>query len=245
MNDQNLYDARPEEGSASSATVLDLPVAAAAPAPEPAVETAAAPATAGTAKGRPGWLAPVAIGVAGLVVAGTLGGLLYVNSGQRDLARHQLAATTATLATTKNSLADTQQKLTTAESDAAARAIVEKYVAMDALDGATLQLDAASLQFNCSDPNFNEVLCRLSMQNYQTDVQKFQADRSAAQVPNQFANADSQLKDALSAGIAAIQTLITGWDGNNESQQKDGYGKVHAANLAIAKAELALGTALK
>jgi hypothetical protein len=258
MNDPNLFpEPEPEPGFSLSApaavlelhgvaTITDpnLPVldAAAEPVTGPAAEAAPAKAP---AKGRPGWLVPVAIGAIGLIAAGTLGGLLYVNTGQRDLARQQLAATTATLATTKASLADSQQQLTTAQNTLAAQAIVDKYVAMNSRDNGLVQLDVGALQFYCTDPNWNEALCRMAMQNDQIDLQKFQADRSAAQVPSQFADADSQLKDALSAGIAAIQTLIAGWDGNNTDQTKDGYSKVHAAFLAIAKAEVALGTALK
>jgi hypothetical protein len=63
-------------------------------------------------------------------------------------------------------------------------------------------------------------------------------------VPAALASADSQIGDALSAGIAAGQELITGMDTDDNAKIKEGFKKLDAAMLSFAKAQAALGSAL-
>jgi hypothetical protein len=53
------------------------------------------------------------------------------------------------------------------------------------------------------------------------------------------------LGDALSAAIAGAQEFITGIDNNDRAKVKAGGEKVDAAMLSMAKAESALGTAIR
>ena len=76
-------------------------------------------------------------------------------------------------------------------------------------------------------------------------MQTFQADRASATVPRSLANSDSMLGDALSAAIAGDQEFITGVDNNDNAKIKEGGSKVDAAMLSIAKAESALGAAIR
>src|SRR6266571_4722842 len=55
----------------------------------------------------------------------------------------------------------------------------------------------------------------------------------------------SQLGDSLSAGIAALQELITGMDTDNVKKVDDGFNKLNDSMLSMAKAESALGAELK
>jgi len=87
--------------------------------------------------------------------------------------------------------------------------------------------------------------CRTSAQQFETDMQSFQSDRKSATVPTRLESQDSDLGDALSAAIAGDQELITGMDNNDEGKWTDGGKKVDAAMLNLAKAEAAMGTALK
>lgn len=182
---------------------------------------------------RRGWVLPVAIGVAGLIASGSLGGLLLSTSGQRDDARHQLTATRATLAST-------QQHLTAAQSDAAARKITADYVTFYVADSGKVFTDYGTLAA-CN--SFSE--CRTAAQQALNDLQAFQSQRSAANVPTALASSDGMLSDALSAAIAAAQELITGMDSDNVSKIKDAGHKFDRAILSLGKAETALGAGLQ
>jgi len=175
------------------------------------------------------WLLPVAIGAAGLVASGTLGGFLLSTSGQRDAVRHQLATSQATLAVTRG-------QLTAARADAATRQVTADYIKLIAVDGGQAVTDYGTLS-GCT--SFGQ--CRTAAQQTLTDLQAFQAHRAAATVPPNLANADGALRDALSAAIAATQELITGADNDDVGKIKDGSNKLDAALLAIGKAEAALG----
>ena len=203
-----------------------------------------APAEVVKKKGRPGWLVPVAIAAIGVIVGGVLGGLLYVNTGQRDVARKQLAATSATLATTKTTLADTSSRLGTARVDAASKAVTATYVATYVTDNGRAETAIESFFTTCnSSAKFS--VCRDGAQQSLVALQAFQSDRAALTVPSQLSASDAMLKDSLSAAIAAMQEMITGGDDSNMSQIDDGFAKLDAAQLSLAKAGASIGAALK
>ena len=87
--------------------------------------------------------------------------------------------------------------------------------------------------------------CRFAAQAALTDMQSFQSDRHSVVVPLDLANADNQLGDSLSAGIAALQELISGMDTDNAGKIRDGFKKLEGAMLTMSKAEVALGSALR
>ena len=180
---------------------------------------------------RRGWILPVAIGAAALIASGTLAGFLWSTIGQRDTARHQLAATQATLTTTG-------EQLTAAHADAATRKVTSDYVTLVAVDSGRVVTDYGTLAACTSYSP-----CRTAAQQTLSDLQAFQTQRAAASVPPALSNADGQLRDGLSAAIAALQELITGMDNDDVSKVKDGAHKLDAALLTIGKAEAALGTA--
>lgn len=175
------------------------------------------------------WLLPVAIGAAGVIASGTLGGFLFSTVGQRDAARHQLATSQTTLVATRG-------ELTAARADAATRKVTSDYVKLVAVDGGQAVADYGSAA-GCR--SFGQ--CRTAVQQMLTDLQAFQAHRAAATVPPDLTNADGALRDGLSAAIAAVQEVITGMDNDDLGKVKDGSKKVDAALLAIGKAEAALG----
>ena len=179
------------------------------------------------------WILPVAIGVAGLIASGSLGGLLISTSSQRDDARHQLAATRAMLATT-------EQRLSAAQSDAEARKVTANYVSLYISDSAKVLTDYETI-IACNA--FSE--CRTAAQQVLEDLQAFQSQRAAANVPTALASSDGMLSDALSAAIAAAQEFITGLDTNSVSKLKDGGHKFDRAMLSLAKAETALSAGLQ
>jgi len=80
-------------------------------APLPEAQPIAAPT-----RKRLGWVAPVAIAAIGVLASGTLGYFLYATMQQRDGLQTRLAAT--------------QQKLQTAQADAAGKKLTATYVAM-------------------------------------------------------------------------------------------------------------------
>lgn len=195
-------------------------------------------------KGRPGWLIPVAIAALGVMVAGVLGGLLYVNTGQRDVTRKQLAATSATLAATKITLADTGSQLGAARSDAASKAATATYVAAYVAGSGRAETAIQNFFTTCKS-NAKFSVCRDGAQQSLVALQSFQSDRAALSVPSQLSASDAMLKDSLSAAIAAMQEIITGGDDSNLSQIDDGFTKLDAARLSLAKAGASLGAALK
>lgn len=177
------------------------------------------------ARRRPRWIVPAAIAIVGLIASGTLGGFLYQTIGQRDAARHQQAATQATLT-------DTQQQL-------AARKATDAYVDMYVKNSGLVTTEYQNVVL-CD----SYVSCRTAAQDALTDMKAFQAARSSVPVPSALANADSQIGDALSAAIAADQELISGMDTNDMPKVKEGFAKFDAAMLSFAKAETALSAAI-
>jgi hypothetical protein len=212
------------------------PVFAVAPAYEPSAPPAAAPwqsvSTAPGATWSPaparksrGWVVSAAIAAVGVLASGTLGYLLYTTTGQRDSARHQLASTQATLA-------DTDKQL-------AARKATAAYVDMYVQNSGKVTTDYENV-VACS----SYITCRTTAQDALTDMKAFQSARSSSVVPSALARADSQIGDALSAGIAAGQELVTGMDTDDSAKIKAGFKKLDAAMLSFAKAQAALGSAL-
>ena len=198
-------------------------------APEPAPEARSVPAR----RPRPAWIVPASIASIGVIVAATLGFLLYSTIQQRDGLHQQLVAT-------KTTLASTQGQLTVAQTDAASKKVTADYVALYVADEGKVLTDYEAT-VNCS--GYSQ--CRTSAQQFMTDMQAFQADRKTAKVPFAAETSDSSLGDALSAAIAADQELISGMDNNDVNKITDGGSKVDAAMLNLAKAESALGTELK
>jgi hypothetical protein len=226
-----LEPAAPERPAAVITPAYNLPAYPAVAQPEPLA--APVPAPAPRARRRLGWLAPVAIALVGLIASGTLGWLFYSTLGQRDGARHELASTQATLASTQHDLA-------TAKDAAAAQGAVDTYVTMFVVNNAIVQTDFANFE-RCS--SFGA--CRTAIQSELTDMQAFQSARASAVVPSALSNADAMIRDALSAGIAADQRVISGMDNGNLNTFKDGWNKLEAAMLSLAKAQTALGANLK
>lgn len=202
-------------------------------APAPLAEPSSVQPIGPTPQRRPAWMLPAAIAVVGLVASGTLGYFFYATTVQRDTARHELAATQATLASTK---AD----LSAAQSDAATRKATADYVSLFVANDGAVQTDYQDVIL-CN--TYSQ--CRTASQQMLTDLQAFQAARSSAQVPAALSNADGMLGDALSAAIAGAQEFITGIDNGDTAKIKDGGARVDAALLSVAKAQAALGTALR
>src|SRR5919204_4136611 len=168
------------------------------------------------------WMLPATLGVAGLIASGTLGGLLWSTIGQRDMARDQLvAAQTAG-----------QQERRAAAADAAVKKVRSDYLALVTADGGRSTAAYGSL---ASCKSYSE--CRTALQQALNDFQAFQTHRAAATVPTGLANSDAELRDALSAAIAALQEMITGTDTDDVNKFKDGYRKLDASLITIGKAE--------
>lgn len=225
----------PVQAPPAAPAVVSPPAEAIQPAyfPEAPRYAAPAPALAARTSGRPGWVAAAAIGAVGIIVAGSLGYFLWSTGGQRDVARHQLAATQATLTST-------QDQLAAAQSDAAAKKLTADYVSLYIADAARVLTDDESMNV-CSGYS----KCRTAAQQSLNDMQAFQSDRTKATVPASLTNADAMLGDALTAEIAAVQEVISGMDNNNFNKIKDGWSKLDKAMLSMGKAEAAFGAALK
>jgi len=218
---------------------------AAAPQPEPPVEAVhapdaeavAAPApaapTAPRVTARPKWFLPVSIAAVGLIASGALGYLFYSTNNTLEATRHTLAQTQLTLDSTKQTLA-------AAQADAATKKITADYVNLYTADAGKVRTDYEAVVL-CTDYSS----CRTSAQQALNDMQAFQADRQAANVPSSLASSDSELGDSLSAGIASLQELINGMDNNNVAKIKEGFNKLDASMLSMAKAEADLGSELK
>jgi hypothetical protein len=224
--------------SESIATLEPVPLAAAAEAqPEPLLEAFPAPAPvtpiAPSVRSRPKWVLPVAIAAVGVIASGALGYLFYSTNTKLEATRHTLAQTQLTLDTTKQTLA-------TAQADAATRKVTADYVNLYTSDAGKVRTDYEQVVL-CTDYSS----CRTSAQQALNDMQAFQADRKAANVPSNLSTSDGELGDSLSAGIAALQELINGMDNNNMAKIKDGFNKLDASQLSMAKAEADLGSELR
>jgi len=217
--------------------VVELP-APIIEAPAPALEPApvAEPITVTPikqARKRPRWLVPAAIAAVGLIASGALGYLFYSTSTKLDATRQRLAATQTTLGSTK-------LELTNLQTDAANKKAVADYVGMYTVDAGKVSTDYGQV-VACNSYS----TCRTSAQQALQDMQAFQSDRRSASVPASLSASDSQLGDSLSAGIAALQELITGMDTDNVKKVDDGFNKLNDSMLSMAKAESALGAELK
>jgi len=217
----------PNGADASPSDAVQVVTPPAAPQADPDLGPAKKPIR---THGRRGWVLPAAIGAAALIASGTLGGFLWSTVGQRDTARHQLAVTQSTLTTTG-------QQLTAAHTDAATRKVTSDYVALVAADTGRVVTDYQAI-VACTSYS----PCRTASQQLLTDLQAFQTQRAAANVPAALTNADGELRDGLSAAIAALGEFIIGEDTDDTSKLKDGGHKVDAALGAIGKAEAAIGT---
>ncbi|TME98215.1 MAG: hypothetical protein E6I39_10695 [Chloroflexi bacterium] len=217
--------------------VVELP-APIIEAPAPALEPApvAEPITVTPikqARKRPRWLVPAAIAAVGLIASGALGYLFYSTSIKLDATSQRLAATQTTLGSTK-------LELTNLQTDAANKKAVADYVGMYTVDAGKVSTDYGQV-VACNSYS----TCRTSAQQALQDMQAFQSDRRSASVPASLSASDSQLGDSLSAGIAALQELITGMDTDNVKKVDDGFNKLNDSMLSMAKAESALGAELK
>jgi hypothetical protein len=213
----------PAEPSNGHQVVIAVPQ----PQPGPAAAEAEKPAVPRerAQRRRPAWLASTSVGVVALIAAGTLGYLQITTTQERNATQRGLAATQATLAA--------------AQADAAARAVTAKYVALYVRDEGKVQSDYSNF-LNCN--SFGS--CRTTSQELLTDLQAFQADRRAANLPLALAGDDSTLGDALSAAIAAGQEIINAMDNDNLAKFKDGVNKLNTAMLSVAKVELNIGNEL-
>jgi len=206
---------------------MPLPVLNIAPAFEPPAAPQAPPweaqvvAVPARARKRRGWVVPAAIAAVGLIASGTLGYFLYTTTVQRDAARHQLAATQATLKETQGQLAT--------------RKATDAYLNLYVLSSGRVETDYQTL-FVCDTYS----TCRSAAQDALTDMKAFQSARAAMSVPAAMASADSQLGDALSSAIAADQEVISAMDNDDRTKLDDGYKKFNEAMLSFAKAETAL-----
>lgn len=226
---EDVVAVRPEPNGADLPAPEPVQVVTQTTAPEAALELATREKPIRT-KRRRGWILPVAIGAAGLIASGTLAGFLLSTIGQRDTARHQFALTQATLATTG-------EQLTAARADAATRKVTTDYISLVAVNNGRVVTDYATLEAcTAYSP------CRTAAQQALTDLQAFQTQRAAATVPSALANADGELRDGVSAAIAALDEIIAGADNDDTGKLKDGWRKLDAAFITIGKAEAALGT---
>jgi len=186
-----------------------------------------------SARRRPGWLVPAAIAAVGLIASGGLGYLFYSTNGKLDATRQHLAATQTTLDSTK-------LELTNLQTDAANKKAVAGYVSTYTVDAGRVSTDYGQV-VACNSYS----TCRTSAQQTLQDMQAFQSDRQSAKVPASLSASDGQLGDSLSAGIAALQELISGMDNGNVKKVDDGFNKLNDSMLSMAKAESALGAELK
>lgn len=194
----------------------------------PVVETAPK-----ASKPRPKWLVPAAIAAVGLIASGTLGYLFYSTSAKLTTTQQRLAAMQVTLGSTK-------EQLSSLQADAASKKTVADYMSMYTVDAGKVRTDY-ELVVVCD----NYPTCRTAAQQALTDMQSFQQDRQAANVPPSLSESDSQLGDSLSAGIVALQELISGMDNDQVAKIKDGFSKLDDSMLSMAKAEASLGAELK
>lgn len=220
---------------AEPATILTPDAFAPAPAEVAPVEPPAAPQPAAVKarRPRPKWVVPAAIAAVGLIASGSLGYLFYTTNSKLEATRHQLTVT-------QLSLDDTSKQLAAADADAATRKVTADYVKTYTADAGKVSTDYGEV-VACN----SYATCRFAAQQALTDMQAFQADRQSANVPSTLSASDSALGDSLTASIAALQELISGMDTNNRTKVDDGFNKLDASMLSMAKAESALGNELQ
>ena len=194
--------------------------------PMSAVELVAAPPAQAAGRKRSAWIAPAAIAAVGIIASGTLGYFLYATMQQRDGYHAKLNANAA--------------QLSAAQADAASKKVTATYVAMYVADEGKVHTDYQTIVV-CD----SYTTCRTAAQQLLTDLQSFQADRKAANVPANLVSADSGTGDAISAAIAGDQEFIVGIDNGDEAKAKEGGQKVDQALLSLDKAEASLGALLK
>ena len=210
--------------------VSPAPVETVAPAePVPAVVEVAPKAK----RPRPRWVVPAAIAAVGLIASGTLGYLFYSTNTKLNVTEQRLAKT-------QNTLDGTKLQLTNLQADAADKKAIADYVGMYTIDAGKVRTDYEQV-VACN--TFST--CRTASQQALSDMQQFQSDRQAASVPAALSASDGQLGDSLSAGIAALQELISGMDNDQVAKIKDGFSKLDDSMLGMAKAESALGAELR
>lgn len=197
-----------------------------APVEAPALEVVAAPSAPAAGRKRPAWIIPTAIAAVGIIASGTLGYFLYTTIQQRDGLHARLVST--------------QAQLSAAQADAATKKVRATYVAMYVADEGKVQTDYQTVVV-CD----NYSSCRTAAQQLLTDLQTFQADRKAANVPSDLLSADSSTGDAISALIAGDQEFIVGIDNDDMAKAKEGGQKVDQAMLSLDKAEASFGALLK
>jgi uncharacterized membrane-anchored protein YhcB (DUF1043 family) len=218
------------------AEVQPSPPPVAEPYVAPASETPApyvAPAAAPRVRTRPRWVVPVAIAAVGLIASGALGYLFYSTNNKLEATRHTLTNTQLTLDSTK-------QQLAAAQADAATKKVTADYMSMYTADAGKVRTDY-EMVVACND----FATCLIAAQGTLNDMKAFQADRKAAVVPSNLSTSDNELGDSLSAGIAALQELISGAASDNKTKIEDGFSKLDDAMLAMAKAEADLGSELR
>jgi hypothetical protein len=203
------------------------------PPPALAPPYVAPPTEASRSRTRPRWVVPVAIAAVGLIASGALGYLFYSTNSKLEATRH-------TLTNTQLSLDGTKQQLAAAQADAATKKVTADYLNMYTADAGKVRTDY-EMVVKCN----NYPTCRVAAQATLDDMQAFQNDRKAANVPSSLSASDSELGDSLSAGIAALQELISGMDNSTDAKIKDGFNKVDDSMLAMAKAEADLGSELR
>jgi hypothetical protein len=212
---------------------LPLPEAPATPEPEPVLGPEPVVLKAKERRAKPPWLKTAVLGAAALVATGTLGYVANTAAQQRNQAYDAFVSTKATLVATDTTL-------TQAKQDAATKKVTADYVSMYVADTGRIETD---YQVVSACDSFGS--CRTGSQQLLEDLQKFQSDRSAATVPSGLSASDASMGDALSAAIAADEEIISGMDSDNINKFKDGFQKLDAAMLSVAKAEASLGTGLK
>ena len=205
--------------------IVTLPVMEERIEPAPRASVASAEPTRTRGRSRT-WIAPAAIAVIGIVASGALGYFLYTTVQQRDGLHTRLVAT--------------QAQLTAAQQDAATKKVTADYLAMYVADQGKVEADYQAVIL-CTDYG----TCRTGAQQLLADLQQFQADRKAANVPSNLLSTDSSVGDALSAAIAGQQEFIVGLDNNDETKAKEGGAKADAAMLSLDKAMASLGAQLK
>ena len=222
--------ANPEIEGIVTLPVPDQPIT---PYEAPAVEVPTPRVDVSPKRPRPPWLASASVGAVALIASGALGYVAYAASQQRDGLHARLVTTTATLVAT-------QDQLSAAQADARTKKVTADYVAMYVANAGKVETDYSNLNA-CS--TFST--CRTSSQQLLNDLQRFQTGRGQVTVPGAVAASDASLGDALSAAIAADQEIIDGMDTDSVNKFKDGFHKLDAAMLNVAKAEASLGSELQ